>query len=210
MVGQGVLLEALSDPTITQILSLSRKPIAQRHPKLHALLVPDFYNLAALEPQLTGYDACLHCLGVSAVGMSQDAYRRVTYDLTLHLAETLLRLNPSSSFCYVTGQGTDESERSRQMWARVKGATENALRKMPFVYLHLFRPGFIEPTAGIEPSTAWLRRLYRLMRPIYPLLRLLPGFATTNARLGRAMIRAAREGYPDAVLGNRDINRWGA
>lgn len=210
MVGQGILREALADPDIKSVLSLSRAPIALQDPKLTAMLVPDFYNLAALEPALTGYDACLHGLGVSAVGMSEEAYTRVTYDLTLHLAQTLLRLNPGMSFCYVSGQGTDEAERSRQMWARVKGRTENALLALPFKHVHMFRPGFIEPGPGILAKTAWYRWLYRLLWPFFGLFRLMPGLATTSGKLGRAMIRAARGGYEDAVLGNRDINRLGA
>ena len=208
MVGYGVLQTALQDPQITEVLSLSRKPVGLSHPKLKELIVPDFYNLESLADRLTGYDACLHSLGVSAVGMTEADYKRVTHDLSLHLAQTLLRLNPAMSFAYVSGKGTDAA--SSTMWARVKGQTENDLLALPFRHVHMFRPGFIRAAPGARSSTPLYRFLYILFRPFFPLILLSKDNATTSERLAAAMIRATRAGYSQPILESRDINALGA
>jgi uncharacterized protein YbjT (DUF2867 family) len=157
--------------------------------------------------QLAGYDACFFCLGVSAAGMSEAAYARVTYDLTLAVAETLARLNPGMTFVYVSGMGTDASEHGRVMWARVKGRTENALLRLPFRGAYMFRPGFIQPLHGIRSKTRLYRAVYAVTTPLFPLLKMLgPGAITTTEQVGRAMIAVARDGYPKRVLEQRDIN----
>jgi uncharacterized protein YbjT (DUF2867 family) len=160
-----------------------------------------------MESRLTGFDACFFCLGVSAAGMSEQDYRRVTYDLTISAAKTLVRLNPALTFIYVSGAGTDGTERSRMMWARVKGKTENDLLKMPFRAAYMFRPGYIQPLHGIRTKTKWYGALYAIMGPLYPLWkRLLPGYVTTTECVGRAMLNVTRHGTPKRFLENRDIN----
>ena len=148
MVGEGVLLECLSNPAVERVLVLTRKPTGRRHPKMTELLVPALANLSAVENQLTGYNACFFCAGISAVGVSKEEYERITHDLTLAVAQTLLRLNPALTFSYVSGAGTDSTEKSGQHWARVKGRTENELLALPFGAAYMFRPGFMKATAG--------------------------------------------------------------
>jgi uncharacterized protein YbjT (DUF2867 family) len=209
MVGQGALKYALEDPSVEAVLSLSRRPTGlPPHPKLRELLVPDFYNLSNIAHELVGYDACLHCLGVSAAGLSEAAYSKITLDLTLELAQTYLAANPGGGFCYVSGQGTDSD--GRQMWARVKGKTEKSLLAMPFGHVHVFRPGFIEPAPGVKSATGWYNTAYAVLRPLFPLFRRLPGIATTSQKIYRAMLKSALEGYSSPVLENRDINMYGA
>jgi uncharacterized protein YbjT (DUF2867 family) len=207
MVGQGVLRECLLDPEIESILAVGRSPIAQQHEKLHEVVVKDLTDLSSVAGRLSGYDACFFCLGTSAVGMSEDDYRRVTYDLTLSVATTLLKLNPAMTFVYVSGAGTDSTEHGRMMWARVKGKTENALLAMPFKAAYMFRPGYIQPMHGVRTKTRWYGALYALMAPLYPLLkRVAPGLVTTTEQLGRAMISVATTGAPKRVLESNDIN----
>ena len=207
MVGQGVLLECLRDPGVARVLAVGRRATGQAHDKLRDLVVPDPADLSAVESQLTGFDACFFCLGVSSAGMKEDSYRRVTHDLTLAVAQTLVRLNPRMTFIYVSGAGTDSSERGRSMWARVKGQTENALLRLPFKAVCMFRPGLIVPLHGARSKTRFVRVTYILTRPILPLLQLLlPSYVTTTEKVGRAMLRVAREGAPKPVLETRDIN----
>jgi uncharacterized protein YbjT (DUF2867 family) len=206
MVGQGVLRECLLDEEVEQVLSIGRSPTGQSHPKLRELVHPDLYDYSPLESQLTGFDACFFCLGVSSAGMTEEAYRRVTYNLTLAAATTLARLNPEMTFIYVSGAGTDSSEQGRSMWARVKGATENALLRLPFQAAFMLRPGFIEPLHGVTSRTKMYRVFYALTGPIFPLLRALPKYVTTTEQMGRAMIELARNGGPKKVLESRDIN----
>jgi uncharacterized protein YbjT (DUF2867 family) len=207
MVGQGVLRECLLDPEVVAILSLVRGPAAQRHAKLREIVRQDLSDLSAIEDQLSGYDACFFCLGVSSLGMAEADYRRVTRDLTLSVARTLAGQNPGMTFIYVSGTGTDSSERGRSMWARVKGETENALLKLPFQAAYMFRPGFIRPMHGVTPKTKWLRAVYAVIGPLYPVLKtLVPRYVTTTECVGRAMINVARHGAPKRVLESQDIN----
>jgi uncharacterized protein YbjT (DUF2867 family) len=207
MVGQGVLRECLLDATVTQVLAVGRHSTGQQHPKLRELVAPDLYDLSPLESQLAGYDACFFTLGTSAAGLSEERYSRVTYDLTLAVARILARLNPAMTFVYVSGVGTDSSERGRVMWARVKGRTENALLRIGFRAAYMFRPGLIVPMHGIKSRTTLYRVAYLILSPIVPVIRaLFPNAVTTTERVGRAMIAVARAGYATAILEPVDIN----
>lgn len=211
MIGQGVLRQCLRDPQVAEVVALVRRPSGQSHPKLREIIHGDFFDYGPIERELAGLDACFFCLGVSAAGLGEADYSRLTHDLTLAAAETLARLNPAMTFIYVSGAGTDSTERGRTMWARVKGRTENDLQRLPFRAVHLFRPGLIQPLHGITSSTKLYRILYRGLGPFFPILKALaPDSFTTTERLGRAMLRAASEGAPQAVLETRDINRLGA
>lgn len=206
MVGQGALRELLNDPEVEAVLCVGRSAAALHHVKLKQLVQEDVSDLHMVEAQLAGYDSCLFCLGVSAVGMSEAEYKRVTYDLTLKVAQTLERANPNMTFVYVSGGGTDATERGRVMWARVKGATENALLAMPFTRAYMLRPGFIRPLHGVASKTRWYRALYALLGPVYPLLaRAFPDQVTTTQELGVAMLQLLKGGFSDRVLENRDI-----
>jgi uncharacterized protein YbjT (DUF2867 family) len=208
MVGQGALRECLLDPAVDSVLAVGRSPTGQRHPKLRELLHDNFFDFSAIESELTGYDACFFCLGVSSVGMDEERYRHLTYDLTLSAAVTLARLNPAMVFVYVSGRGTDASERGSLMWARIKGRTENDLLKLPFRAAYMFRPAGIQPLHGIRSKTGWVQAIYVAAAPLLSLLhRLAPAYMTTTEQVGRAMIKVAREGYPKPVLESEDINR---
>jgi len=208
MVGQGVLRECLLDSTVEHVLSIVRAPTSQQHAKLTELVHKDFLDLSTIESQLTGYDACFFCLGVSSSGMSEENYSRVTYDVTMAAALTLVRLNPRMAFIFVSGTGADSTEQGRSMWARVKGKTENALLRLPFKAVYIFRPAGIQPLHGIQSRTPSYRVLYVLGKPVFPLLKLLlPNRITTTEHLGRAMIRVAKNGFAKQVLEARDINQ---
>jgi hypothetical protein len=183
MVGEGVLFECLKHPDVDQVLVINRKPGGVSHPKLG------------------GYDACFFCLGISSVGISKEEYRHITYDLTLNVARTLAEVNPDLAFCYITGAGTDSSEKGRVAWARVKGATENALLRM-FKRAYMFRPGFMKATPGqrnLKSFYKFLAWLYPIGRAIYP-----AGFCTLQ-EVGLAMINAATKGAPKPILEVKDI-----
>jgi len=207
MVGQGVLRECLRDPQVTTVLSISRSATGQHHPKLRELIHSDFLDFSAIEDELSGFDACFFCLGVSSAGIKEQDYRRLTYDFTMAAARPLARLNPGMTFVYVSGMGTDGSERGRTMWARVKGQTENALLALPFKAAYMFRPGVIVPLHGIKSKTRLYRVFYALTGPLLPLLEAaFPKYVTTTERVGRAMIDVARHGATRRVLENSDIN----
>jgi uncharacterized protein YbjT (DUF2867 family) len=208
MVGQGVLRECLLDKDVESVLAVGRSPIGQQHEKLREIVRKNVADLDSVEDRLRGYDAGFFCLGVSSAGMKEADYRRVTYDLTLAVARTLARLNPDMTFIYVSGAGTDSTERGRIMWARVKGETENALLRLPFKAAYMFRPGIIQPLHGITSKTRLYRTLYAVMGPLISLLKVfLPRHVTTTEQVGRAMITIAKRGAPNPVLGNQDINR---
>jgi uncharacterized protein YbjT (DUF2867 family) len=201
MVGEGVLLECLNHPDVERILVINRKPGGVSHPKLREIIHADFFNLAPMESQLAGYNACFFCLGISSVGMSEADYKHVTYDLTLNVGQLLARLNPDLTFCYVTGAGTDSSEQGRIAWARVKGATENALMRL-FKHAYMFRPAFMKATPGQKNVKSY----YKLFAWIYPIGRALypAGFCTLQ-EVGLAMINAVSRGYPKQILDVEDI-----
>ena len=206
MVGQGVLRECLLDPEVRDLLVVGRTPTGQRHPKLRELVRPDLFDLSPVRDELAGYDACFFCLGVSSAGMSEETYRRVTYELTMAVARSMVERNRGMTFIYVSGQGTDSSERGRMMWARVKGETENALLGLP-LNAYMFRPGFIQPMHGVRSKTTLYRMLYAVSAPLYPVLkRLAPKHVTSSEQVGRAMIAVARTGAPKRLLETSDIN----
>ena len=208
MVGQGVLRECLGDPDVASVLAVSRSPSGQTHAKLREVLHNNFLDYATIEPQLAGYDACFFCLGVTSVGLTEERYRHLTYDITLAAATTLAKLNPGMVFIYVTGAGTDSTERGRVMWARVKGKTENDLLKLPFKAAYMFRPAAIQPLRGVKSKTAWVQAIYVVAAPLLTLLnKMAPRYVTTTEQVGRAMIKVARQGFAKSVLESEDINR---
>lgn len=205
MVGQGVLRECLLDPGVEKVLSIGRSASGQSHPKLMEIVHRDIADLTPIRDRLAGYDACFFCLGVTSVGMSEADYRHITYDYAVGAARTLAELNPGMTFVFISGAGTNAG--GRQMWARVKGETENALLQIQFKAAYMFRPGFIQPLHGIQSKTALYRVLYQILAPLNPLLlKFFPKYATTSEILGRAMIKAVRQGAPKRVLESADIN----
>ena len=206
MVGQGVLRECLLDPDVDSVVAIGRSPSGRLHSKLREILHGDFTDYKAIESQLRGFDACFFCLGITSAGKTEEQYTRITYDFTLSAAETLARLNSGMTFVFVTGLGTDSSEKGRVMWARVKGRTENALLRLPFKAAYMFRPGFIEPRFGVLSRTGWYRAAYAVTRPLFPVLRgMFPNHVLATDEIGRAMLIVARDGAPKPVLEARDI-----
>jgi len=211
MVGQGVLRECLLDPQVTGVVSISRRPIGQVDPKLRELVHADMTDFAALQPELTGFDACFFCLGISSVGMPEADYSRITYDMPVAAAQALVKASPQAVFILVSGAGADSSEHGKVMWARVKGRAENAVLKLPFRGAYVFRPGGIRPMHGITSRTAWYRMLYTLTAPLWAVLHpLFPRYVTSTEQIGRAMIKVARDGAPERILDSAAINRLGA
>lgn len=210
MVGQGVLRECLLDPGVEEVLSVGRRGLGRNAPKLRELILPDLSDLAQAQALLTGFDAAFDCLGVSSAGMAEDQYRKLTYDLTLAIATPLAKWNPGLTFTYVSGAGTDSTEQGRAMWARVKGATENALLRLPFKGAYMFRPGVIRPLHGIRSRTRGYRIAYTLLWPFVTIARLVaPGSITDTEQMGRAMLRVVREPPAEHILSTRDIVRLG-
>ena len=207
MVGQGVLRECLVDAGVERVLSIGRTRTGQNDPKLREIVHHNFLDFTSLEGEFAGYDACFFCLGITSAGMSEEAYRRITYDYTLAAARSLVKVSPGITFIYVSGTGTDSTERGRVMWARVKGTTENALRTLGFRAAYSFRPGYIQPMHGIKSRTGWYRAMYVVIAPLYPIVKAIaPRYVTTTEAMGRAMINVAKHGWPNPVLENPDIN----
>ena len=207
MVGQGVLRACLLDPAVERVLVVGRAPTGVRHEKLRDLVQQDFLDFSGVEASLTGYDACFFCLGVSSAGLTEPIYRRVTYDIAMAVANTLVRLDTGMTFIFVSGAGADSSARGRVMWARIKGETENALLALPFKAVYVFRPAYIQPLNGITSRTKLYRALYAVLAPFYPLLKaLFPAYVTTTEQIGKAMIELAEHGGPTRLLENADIN----
>ncbi len=204
MVGEGVLLEALNNKNMKSVLVINRRPCMRTHDKLTELIRHDFYDYSTIEEHLKGYNACFFCLGVSSLGMNEQDYTRTTYDLTMKTAATLAKLNPDMTFCYVSGTGTDRTEHGKMMWARVKGKTENDLKKLPFKSVYLFRPGFMKPVEGQKN----VKPIFKAAGLLYPLLKFLsPGNVCTLEDVGLAMIHAVEIGYQKQILENIDITR---
>lgn len=207
MVGQGVLRECLRDPEVDAVVAVGRHATAQRHEKLRDVVRADLFDLSDVIEELVACDACLFCLGVSSAGMNEKDYTGVTYDLTFAVAELLARKKPAMSFLYVSGAGTDSTEKGRSMWARVKGKTENALLALPFSSVTMFRPGFIQPMHGVTSRTRLYRAIYAVMGPLFPAWKVFfPRFVTTTENVGRAMLAVAKRGADKRVLENADIN----
>jgi uncharacterized protein YbjT (DUF2867 family) len=206
MVGQGTLRECLLDPDVKEILIVGRTPTGRKHAKIREIVHKDLYDLSPVASQLTGYDACFFCLGVSSVGMSEADYTKVTHDLTLAVAHVLVQQNPQMVFLYISGAGTDSTEQSKSMWARVKGRTENDLLREPFRAAYMLRPGYIQPLHGVKSKTPLYQVFYVVLSWLYPAIRLVARkYAITTEDLGRAMIKIARSGAPKRVLENSDI-----
>jgi len=203
MIGEGVLIECIANPQIKEVLSVSRKPTGKKHPKLKEHVVADFLSLKEDNEVLKGYDACFYCAGISAVGKTEEEYRKVTYDTTLHFAK-VLNPNPGMSFIYVSGGGTDSTEKGRMMWARVKGKTENDLAKLPFKQAFGFRIGFVKPAAGQQ----YVLSYYKYISWLLPLIKnLFPFMYNTMKQVTQAMIYVARHGYESNVIYVKDIHK---
>ena len=202
MVGEGVLHECLHHPDLEKVLIINRKPSGKSHPKLTEIIHEDFFDLSGAKERLAGFDACFFCLGVSSIGLNEASYNRLTYDLTLNFARTLLDLNPGMTFCYVSGSGTDSTAKGKSMWARVKGKTENQLLALGFKHAHMFRPGFMYPTPGLKNTL----KFYRYINWMYPFLRrVFPKYMSTLSEVGLAMIHTVTKGYSKPVLEVKDI-----
>jgi uncharacterized protein YbjT (DUF2867 family) len=206
MVGQGVLRECLLDPNVRLVRTIGRSITGIQNPKLTEIAHPNMWDYASIEDSLSGFDACFFCLGASSFGMKPEEYERLTWGVTMAAAETLARLNPQMTFIYVSGAGTDSTERGRSMWARVKGKTENALLRLPFRAAYMFRPGFIEAVHGATSKTKSYRVLYSLMKPLMPIIRgLFRSSILTTEEIGLAMLKVARNGAPKQILEIKDI-----
>lgn len=206
MIGQGVLRECLLDPRVTEVVTVGRSASGRRDPKMREVVHADLSDLTAVAGEFDSADACFFCLGVSSAGLAEEAYRHITYDLTMAAARPLAAVNPDATFIYVSGAGTDSSEQGRVMWARVKGATENALFALPF-HGYAFRPGYIHPMHGATSRTRWYRLMYVVAKPLYPIVkRIWPDQLTTTEAIGRAMLAIAAGGWPKRILDPRDIN----
>lgn len=202
MVGEGVLHECLKHPNIESVLVINRRNCNVQHPKLKEIIHEDFSDFSSIENELSGYSAAFLCMGVSSAGMKEEKYIHLTYNLTMALARHLSRLNPAMTVCYISGVGTDSSEKARSMWARVKGKTENDLLKLPFKQAFMFRPGFIRPTKGLKNAYTF----YKIVNPLFPVFRLLfPKYVSTLEEIGLAMINTVNKGYDKQILEVRDI-----
>ncbi len=204
MVGEGVLNECLKHPDVESVLVINRKPCGVVHNKLKEIIHKDFFDLSQVESQLSGYNACYFCAGVSSVGKKENEYKRITYDLTMNFAKTFLRLNPEIVLTYVSGVGTDSTEKGKSMWARVKGKTENDLLKLPFKAAYMFRPGYIQPTKGLLNTY----KIYNVLAPLYPIWKILfPKYVVTNEEIGKAMINVVLKGPEKKILDCIDIRK---
>jgi len=204
MVGEGVLHECLKHPDVESVLVINRIPCGVTHNKLKEIIHKDFFDLSQIENQLSGYSACYFCAGVTSVGKKEEEYQRITYDLTMNFANTLLRLNPEMVFTYVSGAGTDSTEKGKSMWARVKGKTENDLMKLSFKDAYMFRPGYIQPTKGLVNTY----KIYKALAPLYPAFeKLFPKYVVTLEEIGKAMINVALNGSEKKILECEDIRK---
>ncbi len=202
MVGEGVLHTALADPRVEKVLVINRKPCGVQHNKLTEIIHTDFHDFSIIESRLSGYNACYFCLGVSSLGKNEEQYRHLTYELTIHVATTLSKLNPDMTFCYVSGAGTDGTEKGRSMWARVKGKTENDLTKLPFKAVFNFRPGYIQPIPGLKNTN----KMYKYLDWLYPFWKaVFPKYVVKLEEVGRAMLNVTEKGYDKKVLECGDI-----
>ena len=205
MVGEGVLYECLQHPEVEKVLVITRSPCGYSHPKLTEIIHHDFSDITSLSERLAGYNACYFCLGVTSMGQSEAEYTRLTYTLTLNFAATLAALNPDMTFCYISGAGTDSTEKGRRMWARVKGKTENDLMKLPFRQVYNFRPGGIEPFLPLKPSQTYYKT-YKYLKGLFSILKVVfPGLVITLKELAAAMINSSLTGYPKHILEMKDM-----
>ena len=206
MIGQGVLRECLLDPQVELVLSVGRTALPQKHEKLRVLVAPNLADLSAFESQLSGFDSCFYSLGATAAGSTEENYRRINYDLPLAVATLLVKLNPQMTFVYVSGRGTDSTEKGRVMWARVKGATENALLKLPFKAAYIFRIGVVLPLHGIKSKTPLYNAFYAIGTPLMLVFRKFsPQNVQTTEEIGKSMLIVAKRGAPKSVLECADM-----
>lgn len=207
MVGQGVLQQCLASDKVEFILLINRSPLGIKSNKLREVIHKDYSDFSSIENLLSGYNACYFSLGISSAGMKEMDYSNITYDFTMAAANILVKLNPDMIFCYVSGTGTDSTEKGRTMWARVKGKTENAILALPFKNSYMFRPGYIQPMNGIKSKTKLYNLIYTFAKPIYPLLKkVAPDYVTNTDKVGEAMINVVFHGYNKTIIENRDIN----
>ena len=211
MVGGGVLLECLDDPRVDSVLVVGRTPTGIVHPKLEEIRHENFFDYGAVRARFAGLDACFFCLGVTSAGKSEADYTRLTYDLTLAAARAIAEVSPGAVFVYVSGVGTDSTERGRVMWARVKGRTENALLALPFRAAYMMRPGLIQALRGVRSKTPLYQKFYVVLAPLVAMARkLFPRHVVTTVEVGRAMIRLADKGDAKKILEPADIRRLAA
>ena len=210
MVGKGVLFECMDHPLIESVLLVNRSSAKIQHPKVKEVLIKDFFDLASIKEDLGGYDACFFCLGITSLRQTEENYAKITHDLTVQFAKTFLQLNDNSVFCYVSGAGTDSSEKGSIMWARVKGKTENDLLSMGFKGAYMFRPGYIQPLRGIKSKTQWYQALYTIFWPVYLILKHFPSAATNTTNMGLAMINTLEGKCSKTILETKDINKLSA
>ena len=204
MVGEGVLHECLKHTDVESVLIINRRPCGIQHDKLKEIIHYDFLDITPIKDQLSGYNACYFCSGVSSIGKKEDEYTKLTYDITLHIAKILYEINPEMTFCYVSGSGTDSSEQGKIMWARVKGKTENDLLKLGFKAVYMFRPGYIQPTKGLKNAY----KIYKVLAPLYPIWKtIFPKYVCTLEDLGHSMINCTLFGYDKRILSNLDITK---
>jgi hypothetical protein len=204
MVGEGVLHVCLNSPEVESVLIVNRRPYKFRHEKLKEIIHRDFLDLSPIADHLMGYNACFFCAGVTSIGKKENEYSSLTYDLTLHCAKTVLDKNPNMVFCYVSGSGTDSTEKGRSMWARVKGRTENALLGLGFKDAYMFRPGYMQPIKGLKNTY----RVYKFLAPLYPFWKLIiPSFVNTLHEVGKAMINVVIYGNEKKILECKDITK---
>ncbi|OLS40041.1 epimerase [Bacillus sp. MRMR6] len=206
MVGQSVLRECLLDVEVQEILTVGRKRTNQEHNKLREIELENVAELSSIEGEVTGFDACFFCLGVSSQGMKEDVFKKITYDLTLSVAKKLAELNPNMTFIYVSGSGTDSSEKGRAMWARVKGKTENDLLRLPFKAAYMFRPGAIIPMHGVKSKTKWYQLLYDVLKPFNPLLMKL-SIVISSEQIGKAMVQVVKHGYSSSIIESSELKK---
>ncbi len=205
MIGEGVLYECLNHSEVEKVVVIGRKSCSYSHPKLTEIIHNDFSDFSLLNNQLSGYNSCYFCLGVTSVGKSEAEYTRLTYDLTLNFATLLASLNPEMTFCYISGAGTDSTEKGRTMWARVKGKTENDLMKLPFGQVYNFRPGGIEPFLPLKPSQTYYKT-YKYLKGLFRLMKwVAPGLVITLKDLAKAMINVSISGYSKNILEMKDM-----
>jgi hypothetical protein len=206
MVGKGVLFECLESDYVDSVLVINRETVNIKHEKLKEIIHKDFTDLSSIRNEINGFDACFFCLGVSSVGMNEDKYTEITYDITRHFADILYEQSPNMVFNYVSGTGTDSTEKGRVMWARVKGKTENMVLNKGFSDAYAFRPGMILPIKGVKSKTGWVNILYTIFKPLNPLLSNMK-YVTTTAKVGTAMINVLLQPQDLKYLENSDINR---
>ena len=207
MIGQGILMECMENPEVESVLLINRHSLNIQHQKVKEIIHKDFENLSSLIEEFKNYNTCFYSLGVSAVGLSEAEYHSIIYDLAVKIAEMLLKTGQDFTFCYISGKGTDSSEKGKSMWARVKGKLENKLLSMPFRHAYMFRPGYIQPLKGIKSRTKWYNLVYTIFKPFYFLLKSLKNSVTNTTALAKAMIKVAANGYEKRILESRDINK---